>query len=110
MRPGNRRCPGDGGQFLRVDPLGEFRQERRHLIESTGMTRISHKVERRRFRRRNEQCAPRRVEGLNRYIRETLARHEGDAHCSALDRPTVPRDEDLELLQALMGRTVILCG
>src|SRR5260370_42620677 len=73
------------------------------------MTRIFHKVERRRFRRRNEQCAPRRVEGLNRYIRETLARHEGDAHCSALDRPTVPRDEDLELLQALMGRTVILC-
>jgi hypothetical protein len=74
------------------------------------MTRVSHKVERRRFRRRNEQRAPRRVESLNRHIRETLARHEGDAHCSALDRPAVPRDEDLELLRAMTARTVILCG
>src|SRR5208282_1858849 len=108
--PWNRGGPGHGCQFLRIDPLGEFREDCHHSIESVSMTCISHKVDRRRFRRRNEQCPPRRVEGLNRHIRETLARYEGDAHRSALDRPAVPRDEDLELLRALMGRAVILCG
>jgi antirestriction protein ArdC len=51
LRPGDGRCPGRCGQFFRIEPLGKFRENRRHLIKSAGVTRVSHKVERRRFRR-----------------------------------------------------------
>ncbi len=110
LRPGNRRCPRDGGQFLRVDPLGEFREDRRHLIESAGMTCVSHKVERRRFRRRNEQRAPRRAERLNRPSARRLRAMKATRTAPQWIGPAVPRDEDLELLRSLMRRTVILCG
>jgi len=49
LRPGNGCSPGNCGQFLRIDPLGKFRKDHRHLIEPAGMTRVSNEVERRRF-------------------------------------------------------------
>ena len=110
LRPGDRRRPGSGGKFLWIDPLGEFRQNRRHLTESARMTGVTDKVERRCLGRRHQDRAPRRIEALNRHIFDVLARHKGDAYHSALDRPAVLCDKDLEFLRALMRRAVILCG
>jgi hypothetical protein len=110
LRPRNGRSPGNCGQLFRIDPLGEFGEDRRHLIKTAGMPRVSHKVERRRLRRRHKDRAPRRVEGLNRHVPKALARDESHAHGPALDRPAVPCKKHLEFLRALMGSTVILCG
>src|SRR5208337_5432872 len=88
----------------------EFGEDRRHLIKTAGMPRVSNKVERRRLRRRHKDRAPRRVEGLNRHVPKALARDESHAHSPALDRPAVPCKKHLEFLRALMGSTVMLCG
>src|SRR5579862_3106066 len=45
LRPMDRRSLGNDGKFLRVDPLGQFRQNRSHLIHSAHVIRVTDKVE-----------------------------------------------------------------
>ena len=41
LRPGDTRRPGGNRKFLRIEPLGEFREDRRHLIETAGTTGVT---------------------------------------------------------------------
>jgi len=68
LRPGDGCCPGSGGKFLRIDPLGEFRQNRRHLTESARVMRVTDEIQRRCLGRRHEERAPRCTEVLNGHL------------------------------------------
>ena len=60
LRPGDGCCLGSGDKLLWIDPLGEFRQNRRHLTESARMMRVTDEIKRRCLGRRH-QAVPRGV-------------------------------------------------
>jgi len=110
LRPGDRRRSGSGRKFPRIEPFGEFRQNRSHLTESTRMIDVTNKVECRCLGRRHQNRAPQRIEALDGHVFDVLAGYKRDAYHPALNRPPVLCDKDLEFLRALMRRAVILCG
>src|SRR6266699_3883699 len=76
LRPADRHRPGSISEFLRINPLGEFSKNRRHLIEPARVLHVPQEVERRRLGRRHEECSSRRIEALRRHILDVLAEHE----------------------------------
>jgi hypothetical protein len=108
LRPRNwrglRRCY----ETLRIDVLGQLRENGSNLVQVAGVPLVADEVDRRRLDRRNANRAARRVEALHRNVGSPFSRHEGNTDGAAGDRPPVFCDDDLELLRAMMRGAVVL--
>ena len=110
LRPGNRRGPRRTGQKVRIDPLGELGEHRRHLIQSAGALFVADKIDRRRLDAGNQDRSARRVEALDRHLGNPFAGDEGDPDDAARYRPSITGESNLKCLRTVMRRAVILGG
>ena len=110
LRPRDRRSPGCCYQPLRIDLLGEFGKNGRHVIQPPGTMPIADKVDRSRLNGRDQECSARGIETLDRYVGDTPTSDKAHPYSTARYRPTVFSKGDLEFLRTVMGRAVVLGG
>ena len=110
LRPGNGCGSRRTGQKVRIDPLGELGEHRRHLIQSADALFVADKIDRRRLDAGNQDRSARRVEALDRHLGNPLAGDEGDPDDAARYRTAITGEGNLEYLRTVMRRAVILGG
>ena len=110
LRPGNGCGSCRTGQKVRIDPLGELGEHRRHLIQSADALFVADKIDRRRLDAGNQDRSARRVEALDRHLGNPLAGDEGDPDAAARYRTAITGEGNLEYLRTVMRRAVILGG
>lgn len=110
LRPRDRRSPGCCYQPLRINLLGEFGKNGRHVVQPSGVVPIADKIDRSRLNGRDQECAARSIETLDRYVGDAPTSEEAHPHSTARYRPTVLGQGDLEFLRTVMGRAVVLGG
>ena len=110
LRPRDRRNPGCCYQSLRIDLLGEFGKNGRHVIQPSGVVPIADKIDRGRLNGRDQEYSARGVETLDRYIGDTPTSDKGYPHSTAKYRSTVLGKSNLKFLRTVMGRAMVLGG